>query len=196
MASTIVSKIVVGIIGILVLTQILFYNALQTRNANEAGHEKERLILEAQRLSEEKIELQQNLADLRNEYEQIVAAVPQEILTGYEDHEILLAGFLDSLKAPAYKKVNAKFTMQGGQKFIEQPVPAFESSINFSFSFRQLKDAESFLNLVLGQSFYPLMIRNLEMRSDGQPKITGNLQTSLLIPAKQKSPFFKNREGS
>jgi hypothetical protein len=44
---------------------------------------------------------------------------------------------------------------------------------------------------VLGQNYYPLSIRNIEMRNDGQQEVAATLQTSLLIPAKQQKPFFK-----
>ena len=190
MGSGTVGKIILCIITVLVLTQLLFYNVLQTRNAAHTRYERDRLTAEIQRLSQRKTELQQDLAGLQQEYDQVVASVPRQILNGYEDREVMLASFLDYIKSPAFDKVKAKVSMQGVQKFIEKPVPVFESNINFNFSFIQLKDAESFLYLVLGQDYYPLAIRNIEMRNDGQQEIAGTLQTSLLIPAKQKKPFF------
>ena len=190
MGSGTVGKIILCIIGVLVLAQLLFYNVLQTSNAANARHEKERLAAEIDRLSQRTTELQQDLDVLQKEYDQIAATVPPQILSGYKDHEVMLASFLDYIKSPALDKVKAKVAMQGVQKFIEKPVPVFESNINFNFSFRQLKDAEGFLEMVFGQNYYPLVIRNFEMRNDGQQAISGTLQTSLLIPAKQQKPFF------
>ncbi len=193
MGSGTVGKIILCIIGVLVLAQLLFYNVLQTSNAANARHEKERLAAEIDRLSQRTTELQQDLDALQKEYDQIAATVPPQILSGYEDHEVMLASFLDYIKSPALDKVKAKVAMQGVQKFIEKPVPVFESNINFNFSFRQLKDAEGFLEMVLGQNYYPLVIRNFEMRNNGQQAISGTLQTSLLIPAKQQKPFFNTQ---
>jgi len=190
------SKIILCIFGILVLTQILFYNVLQSRNVKEANLEQLRLAAEIQRLSGRKTEMQQNLSDLQKEYKQVAASIPAEILTGYEDPEVMLANFLDYIQSPAYKKVEAQVAMDGIQRFIEAPVPVFENNINFTFSFTQLKDAESFLNLVLGQDYYPLVIRNIEMRNDGRRKVKATLKSALLIPAKQKAPFFKTRDDS
>ena len=190
MGSGTVGKIILCIIGVLVLTQLLFYNVLQTRNAANTRYERDRLTAEIQRLSQRKTALQQDLAGLQQEYDQVVASVPGQILSGYEDREVMLASFLDYIKSPAFDTVKAKVSMQGVHKFIEKPVPVFESNINFNFSFIQLKDAENFLYMVLGQDYYPLAVRNIEMRNDGRQEIAGTLQTSLLIPAKQKKPFF------
>jgi hypothetical protein len=191
MGSGMVGKIILCIIGVLVLTQLLFYNVLQTRNSSNTRYEKERLAAEIEKLSQSKMELQHELDILQGEYDQVVASVPREILSGYKDHEVMLASFLDYIKASAFNKVKAKVAMQGVQKFIEKPVPVFENNINFNFSFRQLKDAEGFLDQVFGQNYYPLTIRNIEMRNDGQQEVAATLQTSLLIPAKQQKPFFK-----
>ena len=51
------SKIILGIFGILVLTQILFYNVQQSRNVREANLEQERLTAETRRLSSKKNEI-------------------------------------------------------------------------------------------------------------------------------------------
>ena len=190
------SKIILCIFGILVLTQILFYNVLQSRNVKDANLEQLRLAAEIQRLSGRKTEMQQDLSDLQEEYEQVAASLPAEILTGYEDPEVMLANFLDYIQSPAYKKVKAQVTMNGAQKFIEAPVPVFENNMNFTFSFTHLKEAESFLNLVLGQDYYPLVIRDIELRSDGRQKVKGTMKSALLIPAKQKAPFFKTSNDS
>lgn len=194
MGSATVGKIILCIIGVLVLAQLLFYNMHQTRNAANYRLEKAVLAAEIDRLSQRKTELQQELDTLQMDYDRVAASVPRQILSGYEDHEVMLASFLDYIKSPAFDKVKAKVSMPGVQKFIEQPVPVFESSINFDFTFRKLQDAESFLNFVLGQNYYPLAIRNFEMRNNGQQEIAGKLQASLLIPAKQKKPFFSNRD--
>jgi len=186
-------KIILCIFGILVLTQILFYNVLQSRNVKDANLEQERLAGDVLRLSDRKAEMQQYLADLQEEYRQVAVSIPTEILTGYEDPEVMLANFLDYIQSPAYKKVEAQVSMDGVQKFIETPVPVFENSMNFTFSFKQLKDAESFLDLVLGQDYYPLVIKDIELRNEGRQKVRGTLKTALLIPAKQKTPFFKIR---
>ena len=190
------SKIILCIFGILVLTQILFYNVLQSRNVKDANLEQLRLAAEIQRLSGRKTEMQQNLSDLQKEYKQVAASIPAEILTGYEDPEVMLANFLDYIQSPASKKVEARVTMDGAQKFIEAPVPVFENNMNFTFSFTHLKEAESFLNLVLGQDYYPLVIRDIELRSDGRQKVKGTMKSALLIPAKQKAPFFKTHNDS
>jgi hypothetical protein len=91
--------------------------------------------------------------------------------------------------------VDAKVSIQGAQKYINRPVPLFEHDMTFTFSFRNLSDAKKFLSYILDQDDYPLAVRSLELRSSGQ-KISGTLQTSLLIPARlQKSLFSTKEEG-
>jgi uncharacterized protein YlxW (UPF0749 family) len=108
MGSGMVGKIILCIIGVLVLTQLLFYNVLQTRNTANTRYEKKRLAAQIDRLSQSKMELQYELDALQNEYDQVVASVPQEILSGYKDQEVMLASFLDYIKSPAFNKVKAK----------------------------------------------------------------------------------------
>ncbi|UCD65860.1 MAG: hypothetical protein JSW69_07580 [Deltaproteobacteria bacterium] len=194
MSTRIVTKIVLCIVGVLVLVQLLFYNGAQTSNLARSKNDRLRLQQEIEQLSLTKHELQQYLVGLQNEYNEIVASVPEKILKGYEDHEVILASFLDYIKASEFNKVDAEVSIQGARKYINRPVPLFEHDITFDFSFARLSDARKFLSLILDQDYYPLVVRNLELRSTGERKITGTLQTSLLIPARQQKPLFGTKE--
>jgi len=195
MSGRVMTKIVLFIVGVLVLVQLIFFNTVQTNNAEQAKNENFRLAQEIEVLSVTKQELEQFLAFLQQEYDDIAATVPTSILEGFEDHEVILAGFLDYLKASEFRSVAAQVSMQGARKYINRPVPLFEHDLTFNFSFRNLPDAKKFLSFILDQDYYPLVVRSLELRSSGKQKITGTLQASLLIPAKQQKSLFGNRKG-
>jgi len=197
MSTYIVTKIVLCIVGVLILVQILFYNGAQLSDLARSRNEGVRLSQEIEQASLTKQELQQYLAGLQQEYSEIVASVPEKILQGYDDHEVMLASFLDYMKASEFDRVDARISMQGARKYISSPVPLFEHDMTFDFSFTYLSDAKKFLSLILDQDYYPLFVRNLELRSSGERKISGTLQTSLLIPARQqKPPLGPKEEGS
>ena len=190
MSSRVMTKTVLFIVGVLVLVQLIFINTVQTNNVERAKSENFRLAQEIDVLSVTKQELEQYLALLQKEYDDIAATVPTSILQGFEDHEVILAGFLDYLKSSEFERVAAQVSMQGARKYINRPVPLFEHDITFNFSFRNLPDAKKFLSFILDQDYYPLAVRSLELRSSGKQKITGTLQASLLIPARQQKPLF------
>ena len=186
----IVTKTVLCIVGVLVLIQLLFYNAVRSNNLAVSQDERLRLQQEVAQLTVEKQELQQYLEALQQEYRDIAVLVPGKILQGYEDHEVMLAGFLDYIKGAEFDRLDAGVTMQGARKYISKPVPLFEHDMTFDFTFSRLSDARKFLALVLEQDLYPLVVRKLELRSSGERKISGVLQTSLLIPARLQQPLF------
>ena len=194
MSTNIVTKIVLCIVGVLVLVQIIFYNGTQSYNLASSRNERVRLSQEIEQLSASKEELQQDLAGLQQEYSDIAVSVPEKILQGYEDQEEMLASFLDYIKDTDFNSVDAKVSIKGGRKYINKPVPLFEHDMTFDFSFTHLSDAKKFLTLILEQDYYPLVVRNLELRSGSARKISGVLQTSLLIPARQQRPFFGIKE--
>jgi len=185
-----VTKTVLCIVGVLVLIQLLFYNAVRSNNLAVSQDERLRLQQEVAQLTVEKQELQQYLEALQQEYRDIAVLVPGKILQGYEDHEVMLAGFLDYIKGAEFDRLDAGVTMQGARKYISKPVPLFEHDMTFDFTFSRLSDARKFLALVLEQDLYPLVVRKLELRSSGERKISGALQTSLLIPARLQQPLF------
>ena len=193
MNTRVVIKIALFVLGVLVLIQLLFYNSVQTKKVQQSINARAELSQEIAELSITKDELEEHLAVLQNEYEEIVASVPSKILQGYDDHELILAGFLDYLKSSEFKTVDAKITMQGARKYINSPVPLFEHDMTFAFTFRNLSDAKKFLSFILDQDIYPLAVRSFELRSSGQ-KISGTLQASLLIPAKLQKPLFSTKE--
>jgi hypothetical protein len=186
----IVTKTVLCIVGVLVLIQLLFYNAVRSGNLTVSQDERLRLQQEVAQLNVEKQELQQYLEALQQEYRDIAVLVPGKILQGYEDHEVMLAGFLDYIKGAEFDRLDAGVTMQGARKYISKPVPLFEHDMTFDFTFSRLSDARKFLALVLEQDLYPLVVRKLELRSSGERKISGALQTSLLIPARLQQPLL------
>ena len=186
----IVTKTVLCIVGVLVLIQLLFYNAVRSGNLTVSQDERLRLQQEVAQLNVEKQELQQYLEALQQEYRDIAVSVPGKILQGYEDHEVMLAGFLDYIKDAEFDRLDAGVTMQGARKYINKPVPLFEHDMTFDFTFSRLSDARKFLTIVLEQDLYPLVVRKLELRSSGERKISGTLQTSLLIPARLQQPLF------
>ena len=194
MSTGIVSKIIFLIVGVLVLVQLLFYAAVRVGNIDRSENEKARLAMEVESLSVTQSELQQYLGQLQKEYNEIAASVPTRILEGYEDHEVLLASFLDYLKASDLERVDAKVSMQGARKYVEKPVPLFEHDLSVTFSFIQLSDAKKLLSRILDQDDYPLVVRNLELRNSGQQKISGVMQISLLIPTRQKKPLSGTKE--
>jgi len=193
MSLNILTKTVFCMVGVLALVQLLFYNA--ARSDNLAASQEDRLLLQQEiaQLSEEKREQQEYLVALQQEYRDIAASVPGKILQGYEDHEVMLAGFLDYIKAADFDSLDAKVSMQGARKYISKPVPLFEHDMTFDFTFTRLSDARKFLALVLDQDLYPLVVRSFELRSGGKRKISGTLQTSLLIPARPQKPLFGTR---
>lgn len=195
MSRKFVIKIVLCIVGVLVLVQILFYRAARWDNLTAAQQAGLQLQQEIAQLSGEKKGQQQYLTALQQEYSDILATVPGKILQGYEDHEVMLAGFLDYIKAAEIEGVDAKVSMQGARKYISKPVPLFEYDMAFDFSFSRLADARKFLALVLDQNIYPLVVRSLELHPGTNRKISGTLRTSLLIPARLKKPLFGATEG-
>lgn len=187
MSKGMVSKIVFIIVGVLVLVQLLLYAALRVRNIDASENERARLAQEVEELSVTQSELQEYLGQLQKEHEEMVASVPARILEGFEDHEVVLAGFLDYLKAPELERVEAAVSMQGDRKYIEEPVPRFEQDLSITFSVVQLGDAREMLSRILDQDYYPLAVRSFELRNSGrQNKISGTMQISLLIPVRQK----------
>ena len=194
MSTHIVTKTVLCIVGVLLLVQLLFYNGARSGNLAASGNERLRLQQEIEQLAQSKNELQLYLEGLELEYNEIAASVPERILQGYEDHEAMLAGFLDYLKTSDFDRVDASVSLQGARKYINRPVPLFEHDMIFDFSFTNLSDARKFLALILEQDFYPLVVRSLELRSRGKNKIFGTLQTSLLIPARQQKPLLGTKE--
>jgi len=193
MSPRIITKIVLCIVGILVLVQLLFYNAVQSSNLARSRDDRVRLQQQIAELSVTRQELQLYLNGLQQEYSDIVASVPEKILQGYEDHEVLLASFLDYIKTSEFDLVDARVALQGARKYISRPVPLFEHDMTFDFSFARLADARKFLALILDQDYYPLVVRSLELRSAGERKISGTLQASLLIPARTQKPLFNAR---
>lgn len=196
MSTGVMARIVIFIIGILVLVQLLFYNSVQSANLARSQNARIELQQEIEQLTLTRQEQQDYLAALQDEYSEIVSSVPERILHGYEDHEVILASFLDYLKNSDSDKVKASVTIQGARKYVNRPVPLFEYDITFNFSFRRLPAAKRFLALVLGQDEYPLVVRSLELRKSGTQEISGILMTSLLIPARTETPLFdaKDRE--
>ena len=190
MSINIKTKIILCLVAVLLFVQLLFYNAVRSGNLAASQDEMLRLQQDIAQLSVEKQELQEYLVALQQEYRDIAASVPRKILQGYEDHEVMLAGFLDYMKAAEFDRVDARVSMQGARKYINKPVPLFEHDMTFDFTFTRLSDARKFLELVLDQDIYPLVVRSLELRSSGERKISGTLQTSLLIPARLQKPLF------
>lgn len=186
MSKSIVSKIVLIIVGVLVLLQLLFYAAVRTKNIDAAKNERARLTREIEELTVTLNESQEYLDQLQKEYREMVASVPARIMEGYEDPEFVLAGFLDYLATPELEKVDAEVTMQGDRKYVEKPVARFEQNLSITFSVIDLSDARSLVSRILDQDSYPLVVRNFELRSSSKEKISGTLQVSLLIPAGQK----------
>ena len=193
MSTRIVGKVVLFILGILVLVQLLFYSGFESSNVKQSKNARSVLTQEIQQLAITKQELEEYLADLQQEYDEIAASVPEKILQGFEDQEVILAGFLDYVKTSKFERVDAKVSMQGARKYSNRPVPLFEHDMTFTFSFRNLSDAKKFLSFILDQDYYPLVVHNLELRNSGQ-MISGTLQASLLIPVRQQQSLFSIKE--
>lgn len=186
-------KVILFIVGTLILVQLVFISAV--RSLNLAGEKQEdlRLRQEISELTETKQYLQERRTALQDQYGQVLASVPSEILEGYEDQEQMLAGFLDYIKVSESEGVKSKVTLKGERKYINRPVPVFEYDMTFDISFQHLPDARAFLSLILGQDHYPLVVRNFELRNTGQQKIAGTMDVTLLIPAKQQNPLVDDR---
>jgi len=194
MNTGIINKVVLLVLGVLVLVQLLFYASVRIGNNDRSKNERARLEQEVENLSVTQSELQQYLVQLQREYKEMTASVPPRILEGYEDHEVVLASFLDYLQASDLERVDASVSMQGARKYVEKPVPLFEHDLSVTFSFIHLSDARKFISRILDQDDYPLVVRNLELRNTGQKKISGVMQISLLIPARQEKPFSGTKE--
>ena len=194
MNTVIIRKIVFIIVGVLVLVQLLFYAAVRVGNIDRSENERVRLAQEVEELSVTQSELQQYLGQLQKEYNEVATSVPARILEGYEDHEVLLAGFLDYLKASEFKGVDTSVSIKGAGKYVEKPVPLFEHELALTFSFMDLSAVGKLFSRILDQDYYPLAVRNFELRNSGRGKISGTMQISLLIPTRQKKPFSGTRE--
>ena len=194
MNTGIVNKTVLIIVGVLVLVQLLFYAAVRVGNIDKSENERMGLAQEVENLSVTQSELQQYLGQLQKEYKEMEASVPEQILQGFEDPEILLASFLDYLKASELEKVDAKVSIQGARRYVDKPVPLFEHDLTITFSYINSSDARKLLSRILDQDNYPLAVRNFELRKSGKQKISGTMQISLLIPARQGKPFSGTKE--
>ncbi|MDX1776409.1 MAG: hypothetical protein R3297_07490, partial [Desulfobulbales bacterium] len=146
MSANIMTKIVLTVVGVLVLVQILIYNGTQVNNLAESQAEKVRLSREIEELAATKEEMLHYLAGLQHEYNEIAASVPENILHGYEDHEEMLAGFLDYIKAAEISSVEATVSLQGGRKYINKPVPLFEHDLAYDYTFTRLTQAHKILS--------------------------------------------------
>jgi len=195
MSKGILKKIVFIVVGVLVLVQLLFYSAVRVGNIAGSENERVKLAQEIENLSVTQSELQQYLGQLQKAYNEMAASVPTKILEGYDDPEVLLASFLDYLKTSELESVDTSVSMQGAGKYVDKPVPLFEHDLSVSFSFIQLSDARKLLSRILDQDDYPLVVRNFELRNSGREKISGIMQISLLIPARQKKSFSGTKEG-
>jgi hypothetical protein len=196
MSSGIVRKIVLIAVGVLLLVQLLFYGVVRVGNIKRSENERVRLAQKVEELSVTQSELQQYLGKLEQEYNEMVASVPPRILEGYEDPEVLLAGFLDYLKASELERVEARVTMHGARKYVEEPVPLVEQDLSIAFSFIDLSDAGDMLAHIFDQEHYPLAVQSFELRSSGQKKISGNVKITLLIPARQKQTLSAIMQGA
>ena len=194
MSTVIIRKIVFIIVGVLVLVQFLFYAAVRVGNIDRSENERVRLAQEVEELSVTQSELQQYLGQLQKEYNEVATSVPARILEGYEDHEVLLASFLDYLKASEFEGVDTSVSINGAGKYVGKPVPLFEHELTLTFSFRDLSAVGKLFSRILDQDYYPLAVRNFELRNSGRGKISGTMQISLLIPTRQKKPFSGTRE--
>jgi hypothetical protein len=194
MSTGILKKIVLISVGVLVLVQLLFYAAVRVENIDKSENERMRLAQEVENLSVTQSELQQYLGELQKEYKEMEASVPEQILQGYEDPEVLLASFLDYLKASELERVDAKVSMQGARGYVETPVPLFEHDLIITFSYTHSSDVRKLLSRILDQDNYPLTVRNFVLRNSGRKKISGTMQISLLIPARQEKPFSGTKE--
>jgi hypothetical protein len=185
----ILNKIVLITVGVLVLVQLLFYAAVRVGNIAESENARMGLSQEVENLSVTQNELQLYLGELQKEYKEMEASVPEQILQGFEDPEVLLASFLDYLKASELESVDAKVSIQGARRYVEKPVPLFEHDLIITFSYIHSSDVRKLLSRILDQDHYPLAVRNFELRNSGREKISGTMQISLLIPARQKKLF-------
>jgi hypothetical protein len=185
----ILNKIVLITVGVLVLVQLLFYAAVRVGNIAESENARMGLSQEVENLSVTQNELQQYLGELQKEYKEMEASVPEQILQGFEDPEVLLASFLDYLKASELESVDAKVSIQGARRYVEKPVPLFEHDLIITFSYIHSSDVRKLLSRILDQDHYPLAVRNFELRNSGREKISGTMQISLLIPARQEKLF-------
>jgi hypothetical protein len=194
MSRGILNKIVLITVGVLVLVQLLFYAAVRVGNIAESENERVVLTQEVENLSVTQSELQEYLAELQKEYNEMKASVPEQILQGFEDPEVLLASFLDYLKASELESVDAKVSIQGARRYVEKPVPLFEHDLIITFSYIHSSDVRKLLSRILDQDYYPLAVRNFELRNSGREKISGTMQISLLIPARQEKLFSGTKE--
>ena len=177
-------KPVVFIVGVLIFSQIMFYNYTENSNIELVNQKITQLNVNIEQLEAEK----SNLLNKFRELKEIIETIPPSLLMGFEDPETGFVEFLDYLQTPLLKEVGGEISLRDTQKFKDYPVPLHESNFSFRFNFINTYEAENFLNYLLLQKQYPLQVKSLRISRGKEHEAEGTLNVSLLIPAKLQLP--------
>ncbi|MCK5232893.1 MAG: hypothetical protein KAR13_21650 [Desulfobulbaceae bacterium] len=171
------------IVGGLIFAQIIFYCFCRTKNLKAYNLENRMLDKRIEQLQPRLRNMQIELAQSKKKIIRISKSLHPSIRNGYEDHEAVLASFLDYL-TEMRKKADYSFTVRKERKYVNTPVPFYQTDLNFMFTFIRLSEAESFFSLILEQHTFPLKVTSVDIRWDNGERATCTLEASLLVPEK------------
>ncbi len=178
-------KLVLIVLGILILTQFVAYGRIQSGNVTMIRSDMERLDGEISRYESE-------LAAQTRERDRLlamVATIPPEILTGFDDPETEFVEFLDYLNDPAVRRVDGKFSLRQAPRYGASPIPLHESQFNLQFSFLRPGEAEEFFNFLFKQQRFPVQLSTLRLSGAAASRVQGDLAFTFKVPARLKQPL-------
>lgn len=178
-------KLVLIIAGIVVLAQVLAFARIQSANVAAVRQDISRIDGEIARQHGD-------LASKNRERDRLLAvaaAIPPEILTGFDDPEVEFVEFLDFLNDPAVRAVDGRLTMRQAPRFITSPIPLHETQFNLQFSFLRAEEAEEFLNFLMYQRRFPVEVNTLRLSGGRDALVQGDLAFTYKVPARLKQPL-------
>lgn len=183
------SKIILIAIGLLVLSQIVYFIHIRQSNIVKLDNEILTLGNGIQQLKTQKV----NLIQQRKRLQTMLKLIPQAVLQGFEDPEKKFVEFMDYIKASDLKKMGGSVTVTQRQVFKERPVPLQESEFEFEFDFVNVDRLERFLGYLLNQKRFPLQVKQLKIERIPKSKPKVYIKLALLIPAKIDLPSFSKK---
>ena len=174
-------KPVVIIVGLVLLALLLMIDFAQVDQVSRLDLTIQRLNEANNMASSEKA----NLINRRNELKRVIEVIPPALLTGFEDPEAGFVEFLDYLASPVMKEVGSSVDIQN-QLYTTSPVPLHQSEISFKYTFDSTYEAEKFLNFILFQERFPLLVKSFSAKRQEGKEVGAEVSVALLIPARLK----------
>ena len=184
--------IVIGL-GILIVAQILIFNAFMYDNLSRLDTRLAEFESQYRQLESEKSFIEAKHRKLVA----IVKSIPPWLLAGFEDPEAGFMKFLDFLQNDEFRGIVDTVSLQR-QGFTNSPIPMHMSEFRFRYEFEDTYQAEKFLDDLVFQEKYPLAVTNITASRTKEGVVGGDLSVTLMIPAKLavKPPFTQPESGS